>query len=115
MSPAADLRPATSARIRSAVLTTAGLAMLALAMARRGVRSSRMFVWTTAAFAVCLGDYEIRAQSFGFLFFAVTLWLVAEDLRVPRPKARTWTVIGVLVLWANTHGSVRSGSPPWGP
>ncbi|HVB46189.1 MAG TPA: hypothetical protein VNF47_26250 [Streptosporangiaceae bacterium] len=106
----------------SAALVTAGFAVLALTMARRGVPATRMFAWTITAFAACLGNTQVRAQSFGYLFFAVTLWLVLDDSdsaaprppaswpRSPRPRARTWLVLPVLVLWANTHGSVLLGA-----
>jgi hypothetical protein len=94
----------------SAVLVTSGFALLALLMLRRGVPATRMFAWTLAAFAVCMGNTGIRAQSFGYPCLAVTLWLILEDDRADRLRARTWLVIPVLVLWANTHGSVLLGS-----
>jgi hypothetical protein len=94
----------------SAVLVTSGFALLALLMLRRGVPATRMFAWTLAAFAVCMGNTGIRAQSFGYPCLAVTLWLLLEDDRAPRLRARTWLVIPVLVVWANTHGSVLLGS-----
>ena len=52
----------------------------------------------------------IRAQSFAYPLFALTLWLVVADSRAPRLRARTWLVLPVLVLWANTHGSVLIGA-----
>jgi hypothetical protein len=94
----------------SAVLVTIGFALLALLMLRRGVPATRMFAWTLAAFGVCMGNTGIRAQSFGYPCLAVALWLILEDDRAPRLRARTWLVIPVLVLWANTHGSVLLGS-----
>jgi hypothetical protein len=94
----------------SAVLVTSGFAVLAVLMLRRGVPPQRAFAWTLAAFAVSMGNTGIRAQSFGYPCFAVTLWLIAEDDRAPRLRARTWLVVPVLVLWANTHGSVLLGA-----
>jgi hypothetical protein len=94
----------------SALLVTSGFAVLALLMLRRGVPATRMFAWTLAAFAVCLGSTWIEAQSFAYLLFAVTLWLILADDGAPRLRARTWLVIPVLVVWANTHGSVLLGS-----
>lgn len=93
----------------SAALITSGFALLSLLMLRRGVPPIRMFAWTLAAFAVCLGNVVIRAQSFAYPLVALTLWLILEDGRAPRLRARTWLVVPVLVLWANTHGSVLLG------
>ena len=94
----------------SAVLVTSGFALLALIMLRRGVPATRMFAWTLAAFGVCMGNTGIRAQSFGYPCLAVILWLILADDGAPRLRARTWLVIPVLVVWANTHGSVLLGS-----
>jgi hypothetical protein len=96
--------------VLSALLLTSGFAVLALLMLRRGVPPPRMFAWTTAALMVCLGETWIRAQSFAFPCFALTLWLILEDDRAPRLRPRTWLVVPVLVLWANTHGSVLLGA-----
>jgi len=98
----------------SAVLVTSGFAIFARLMIRRGVPPSRAFAWTLVAFAVCMGNTGIRAQSFAYPCFAATLWLVLDDAeghqptRAPRPA--TWLLIPVLVLWANTHGSVLLGA-----
>ncbi|HEY6276041.1 MAG TPA: hypothetical protein VIX86_06885 [Streptosporangiaceae bacterium] len=94
----------------SAVLVTSGFALLAGLMLRRGVPPARMFIWTLAAFAVCMGNTGIRAQSFGYPCFAVTLWLLLDDGQAPRLRPRTWLVIPVLLVWANTHGSVLLGA-----
>src|SRR5262249_41147360 len=48
----------------SAALVASGFAALALLMLRRGVPPPRVFAWTLAAFAVCMGNTGIRAQSF---------------------------------------------------
>ena len=96
--------------VLSAALVTAGFAVLGLLMLRRGVPPPRMFGWTLLAFAVCLGNTVVRAQSFGYLFFALTLWLIVTDAELPRPRGRTWLAIPVLVAWANTHGSVLLGA-----
>jgi hypothetical protein len=94
----------------SAALVTSGFAVLALLMLRRGVPPPRVFAWTLAAFAVCMGNTGIRAQSFAYPCFALTLWLIVADGRAPRLRGRTWLIIPVLVLWANTHGSVLLGA-----
>jgi hypothetical protein len=94
----------------SALLVTSGFAVLALLMLRRGVPPTRMFAWTTAAIIVCVGNMVIRAQSFAFPLIALTLWLLLADSGAPRLRARTWLVVPVLVIWANTHGSVLLGA-----
>jgi hypothetical protein len=94
----------------SSLVLTSGFAVLALAMRSRGVPPARMFAWTCAAIIVYLGNIVIRAQSFAYPLFALTLWLVVADSRAPRLRARTWLVLPVLVLWANTHGSVLIGA-----
>src|SRR5262249_10221515 len=94
----------------SAVLVTWGFALLAVLMLRRGVTPVAMFAWTAAAFGVCLGVTWIRAQSFAYPLFALTLWLILDDGRAARLRGRTWLAVPVLVLWANTHGSVLLGA-----
>lgn len=94
----------------SAALITGGFAMLALLMLLRGIPPARMFAWTMAAFLVCLGNMTVRAQSFGYLYFGLTMLLLAADRPAARIRARTWLVIPVLLLWANSHGSVLLGA-----
>lgn len=94
----------------SAALVTSGFAVLALVMRHRGISPGGMAAWTLAAFGACLGNTSIQAQSFGYLAFGLTLWLVLTDNESPRLRPRTWLVIAVLVLWANTHGSVLLGA-----
>jgi hypothetical protein len=94
----------------SALVLTSGFAVLALAMRSHGVPPTRVFLWTCAALIVYLGNIVIRAQSFAYPLFALTLWLVVADSAAPRLRARTWLVLPVLVLWANTHGSVLIGA-----
>ncbi len=94
----------------SALLITSGFALLALLMLRRGVPPARAFAWTAAAAVVCLGTVVIRAQSFAYPFTVLTLWLILADARAPRLRRRTWLAVPVLVLWANTHGSVLLGA-----
>jgi hypothetical protein len=94
----------------AALVLVSGFAVLALLMRDLGVPATRMFGWTAAAIIVYLGNIVIRAQSFAYLCFTLMLWLVIADSRAPRLRARTWLLIPVLVLWANTHGSVVIGA-----
>jgi hypothetical protein len=92
------------------LLVTSGFAVLGLLMLSRGVPPTRMFLWTAAAIIVYLGNIVIRAQSFADPLFALALLAVVADSRAPRLRARTWLAVPVLVLWANTHGSVVVGA-----
>jgi hypothetical protein len=94
----------------SVALATAGYAVLARIMLRCGVPPSRAFAWTAVAFLVCLGNYQIQAQNFGYPLFALTLLLLIEDRRAGGLRARTWLVLPILALWANLHGSVLLGA-----
>jgi len=94
----------------AALVLVSGFTALALLLRSLGVPPTRMFGWTCAAIIVYLGNIVIRAQSFAYLCFALVLWLVVADSRVPRLRARTWLLVPVLVLWANTHGSVVIGA-----
>jgi hypothetical protein len=96
--------------VLSAVLVTSGFAVMALLMKGRGIPPTRMFVWLAAAYIGYLGNILIRAQSFAYPLFALTLWLIVADSRAPRLRARTVLVVPVLVIWANTHGSVLVGA-----
>ncbi len=115
--------------IASSALIAAGFGVLAALMLRRGVPPTRAFAWTLAAFIVSYGYASARAQSFGYLFLGLTLWFIVRDAEAPgspaaggsggrppqastaaAPRGRTWLVIGVLVAWANTHGSVLLGA-----
>ena len=93
-----------------ALLLTSGFTVLGLVMLSRGVPPTRMFLWTSAAIIVYLGNIPIRAQSFAYPLFALTLWFVVTDGAAARLRARTWLAVPVLVIWANTHGSVLIGA-----
>ena len=96
--------------VLSSLVLTSGFAVLMLAMRGRGVPPARAFLWTCGTVIVYLGNIPIRAQSFAYPLFALTLWLVVADSRAPRLQPRTWLALPVLVLWANTHGSVLIGA-----
>jgi hypothetical protein len=94
----------------SSLVLTSGFAVLMLAMRGRGVPPARAFLWTCGTVIVYLGNIPIRAQSFAYPLFVLTLWLVVADSQAPKPRLRTWVAVPVLVLWANTHGSVLIGA-----
>jgi len=93
----------------SALAITAGFALLAALMLRRGVPALRAFEWTVAAFAVCFGSLIIRAESLAYPLFAATLWLLLEDERSASLRRQTWVLIPLIIVWVNTHGSALLG------
>jgi hypothetical protein len=93
----------------SIALVSAGAAVLGALMLRRGASPLRMCAWTLAALAVSYGYATPRAQSFGYLFMPLVLWLVLADDR-NRPRHLTFLSLPLLILWANMHGSVLLGA-----
>jgi hypothetical protein len=96
--------------ILSIALIAVGFAIFGALMLRRGASPLRMCAWTLAAFAVSFGYATPRAQSFGYLFFPLLLWLVLADNATRRPRLLTWLSIPLLAVWANVHGSVLLGA-----
>lgn len=94
----------------SVTVVSVGAMVLGALMLRRGASPLRMCGWTLAALAVSYAYATPRAQSFGYLFVPVVLWLVLADDDRPRPRPLTWLSIPLLVLWANMHGSVLLGA-----
>jgi hypothetical protein len=91
-------------------LVAVGSAILGALMLRRGTSPLQMCAWTVAALAVSFGYATPRAQSFGYLFMPLLLWLVLTDSGVERPRLRAWLSIPLLAVWANVHGSVLLGA-----
>ncbi len=94
----------------SVALVSAGAAFLGALMLRRGASPIRMCGWTLAALAVSYLYATPRAQSFGYLFVPLVLWLVLADDDRAQPRPLTWLSIPLLALWANMHGSVLLGA-----
>jgi hypothetical protein len=94
----------------SLALVSVGFALLGALMLRRGVSPLRMSAWTLAAMAVSYGYATPRAQSFGYLFVPLVLFLVLADQGRRRPCTVTWLSFPLLVVWANMHGSVLVGA-----
>lgn len=89
-------------------LTTAafGLAIMA-ARALAGSQRTIFLVLLPSALLYLAGSFAIRTQAFAYPFFALTLWLLAQDARTP--ARRVYLVIPLLVVWGNLHGSVTLG------
>lgn len=82
---------------------------LALAAARRLGASSQSVFWVGAAsFFLAPWMWQLRSQSFAYVLFVGTLWLLARDARLP--SRQVFLVLPLLVLWANLHGSVVLGA-----
>ncbi|MGH3041273.1 MAG: GtrA family protein [Gaiellaceae bacterium] len=82
---------------------------LALAAARRLGASARSVFWIGAAsFFLAPWMWQLRSQSFAYVLFVATLWLLARDARTP--SRRVFLVLPLLILWANLHGSVVLGA-----
>ncbi|MGH3022173.1 MAG: GtrA family protein [Gaiellaceae bacterium] len=82
---------------------------LALAAARQLGASGRSVFWIGVA-SLFLAPWmlQLRSQSFAYLLFVATLWLLARDSR--NPSRQVFLVLPLLVLWANLHGSVVLGA-----
>jgi hypothetical protein len=99
--------------IRTAVvlhlLLLVGAFAIAVVAARKRKASATTVLWVGLA-CVFLAPWawQLRAQSFAYPLFAVTLWLLSADSRAP--SRRVLLVLPVLALWANLHGSVVLGA-----
>jgi hypothetical protein len=91
-------------------LTAVGFALLAALLLERGSAPRRALKWTLLAFAVALPDTAVRSQAFAYPLFVAVLWLLSRDLDRERPTRGLVVVIGLLVVWANLHGSVLLGA-----
>jgi hypothetical protein len=90
--------------------TTAASLALAIAAARRlgAAERSLVYILPFGAFFFIATAVSVRTQGFAYPLFALTLWLLASEVRAPS-RARVYLVLPVLVLWANLHGSVTMG------
>jgi hypothetical protein len=94
----------------SLALIAVGFAILGALMLHRGASPLGMCAWTLAALAVSFLYATARAQSFGYLFIPLLLWLLLADNGTGRPRLLTWLSIPLLAVWANVHGSVLLGA-----
>ncbi len=56
----------------------------------------------------CLPHFGVRMQEFGFLFFLLELWIIAEYNRTQSSK-KLFLLWPLIYLWANMHGSFLFG------
>jgi hypothetical protein len=96
--------------ILSAALIGAGVGVLAAIMASRGTAPLRVAVWAALAGVVAEANALVRAQSFAYLAFAISLALLLGDWQAPSRRRRLALVL-TLLAWANLHGSVIAFVP----
>jgi len=100
--------------LKLALLVHAALSVGALAgaaaFARRLGASARSTTWICIPVLVTYypGASVMRPQSFAYPLFVATFWLLARD--AGKPSRTVYTVLPLLVLWANLHGSVLLGA-----
>ena len=72
------------------------------------LRAERSRWSRSVAFIAGGSNTELRAQTFAYVLFALTLLLLLGDDRAP--SRRVYLTLPLLVLWANVHGSVLLGA-----
>jgi hypothetical protein len=90
------------------LLTVALVLGIAAARALGATERSLVAVLPLGAFFFLVPAVSVRTQGFAYPLFAVTLWLLAREVREPSAR-RVYLVFPLLVLWANMHGSVTMG------
>lgn len=78
--------------------------VLADLLKRQGRAYPRLWALIAAALS-CPWD-QIRAETFSYLFFALTLWIL--ELSKERPRTLVW-LIPLELVWVNLHGSYALG------
>ncbi|HET7379330.1 MAG TPA: hypothetical protein VFJ24_04740 [Gaiellales bacterium] len=101
-----------SVTIVSAALVASSLALLCHLLLARGASPRRALKWTTLALCGALVDVSARTQDFAYPLFVLLLMLLFGASSSSVRPSRRWAlcVLGVLVLWANLHGSVLVGA-----
>jgi hypothetical protein len=84
------------------------LAISAVGARMRGASDRSTALLAAAAFSAGASNTQLRAQTFAYILFALTLALLLSDERAP--SKRVYFVLPLLVLWANIHGSVVLGA-----
>ena len=77
-----------------------------LACRARGASARLGAALTLGGFVVCFLNVGMRPQTMAYPLFTATLWILAD--RRARPR-RLWILPGVMVVWANVHGSFPLG------
>jgi uncharacterized membrane protein YbaN (DUF454 family) len=88
-----------------AVLTA--FALPAVTAYRRGASPKALLVFVGWTAVTCPWGLQVRAQALALPLFSLILFLLARDPALEQRS--TLLVLGVLVVWANVHGSVVVG------
>jgi len=90
-------------------LTMSGIAGAILVGRRLGVgERTLLLIVPPCAFLAIAASQEVRTQSYAYPLFVAVLYLLASDSRAP--SRRVYLCLGLLVLWANLHGSASLGA-----
>jgi hypothetical protein len=87
---------------------TAAFAVSAVGARVRGGSERAVAIVVLVAFVTSGSNTELRAQTFAYVLFALTLLLLLGDDRAP--SRRVYLTLPLLVVWANVHGSVLLGA-----
>lgn len=87
---------------------TAAFAVSAVGARVRGGSERAVAIVVLVAFVTSGSNTELRAQTFAYVLFALTLLLLLGDNRAP--SRRVYLTLPLLVVWANVHGSVLLGA-----
>jgi hypothetical protein len=87
---------------------TAAFAVSAVGARVRGGSERAVAIVVLVAFVTSGSNTELRAQTFAYVLFALTLLLLLGDDRAP--TRRVYLTLPLLVVWANVHGSVLLGA-----
>ena len=89
-----------------ALLVASTFALVYLACRASGARVGTSAWLTLGSFLVALGYapglLSLRPQTFGFLLFALTMWILARRRRHP---GGVWAIPALVLLWANLHAT----------
>lgn len=88
-------------------LVVAAIGAIIVAARRRGGSARTVGVLVPALLLAAPSSWSLRAQTLAVVLFAALLALLVEHRSAARP--RVVSTLGILVLWANVHGSVLVG------
>jgi len=94
-------------------VATAASVVSAFSIAAAGARSlgagpRAIWVMFLPVLVAAPWAWSIRAQMLALPLYTGLLWLLASEAR--HPTRRVWLAFGLLVVWANVHGSVTLGA-----
>lgn len=90
------------------LLFTGAFAILAAGARLNGASERSVALIAAAAFVVGAPNTAVRAQIAAYVLFALVVVLLLGDER--RPSRRVYLTFPILIVWANTHGSVLIGA-----